>query len=324
MVLCPNTLPNRYPPTGFLVAAMSLKPTSPNVSTIPNCPICGWSSQEAWRKNEFPLFQCDACSHLFCQIPSSENYVAENYSDDYFEDGEGGYSNYLENSKNLLSQGKSYGKILGRHATAGRVLDIGSAAGFILKGLVDAGWQGRGVEPNLRMAKHAATQLGLEVTNQSIEDFESSEAFDAVTLVQVISHLRDPCAILKKVNQLLRPDGLLLIETWNRKSLTARCFGRYWHQYNPPSVIHWFGNIELNQILAQNGFKVVGQGRPIKWVSAGNGVALAKHSARESKLASLALLPLGLIPSSLKFPYFLDDVFWVLAKKVEPNNESTT
>jgi len=38
-------------------------------------------------------------------------------------------------------------------ATREKVLDIGCAAGFILKGFEDSGWICRGIEPNETMAK---------------------------------------------------------------------------------------------------------------------------------------------------------------------------
>lgn len=281
-----------------------------------SCPVCNQESVAVWTKFDHQLYECNHCDHLFCLPSQIENYVAQTYGDEYFDGADGGYVNYLENKNHLINQGRKYSKVLSRHQPKGQLLDIGSAAGFLLKGFVDDGWKGVGIEPNLAMQTYATHQLNLDVRNLPFDDFETNEKFDAVSLIQVISHLPDLPQTLTRINQLLKPEGLFLIETWNRKSMTARVFSKNWHQYNPPSVLHWFTKTELANLLAQNGFEVIQQGRPTKWISIGNAAALLRHSYRESTIGRVVTSPLYLIPKAIKLPYFLDDVFWVLAKKI--------
>lgn len=279
------------------------------------CPMCDQDSNGVWSKFGHQLFECNQCGHLFCLSHQQADYVDETYGDEYFQGADGGYSNYLENQHHLKNQGRKYSQILNKHHSQGRLLDVGSAAGFMLKGFVDDGWIGTGIEPNRSMHKHASQQLKLDIHHGTFDSYASDQPFDAITIVQVLSHLPDPRSALEKANRLLRTDGLLLIETWNRKSLTARLFGRKWHQYNPPSVLHWYTRNELSELLQKSGFEVIQQGRPTKWISIGNGAALLRHSMRESLMGRIATAPLKLVPQSVKVPYFLDDVFWVVAKK---------
>ena len=251
---------------------------------------------------------------MFCQAGECADYVDETYADGYFDSGGGGYSDYLRQEETLIKAGNKYAKLLEPYVGAGRLLDIGAAAGFILTGFEQCGWNGVGVEPNPSMAE-LARRRGCDVLNSTIEALPDQEPFDAIILVQVISHLRDPLAVLNRAHDLLKPGGVLLIETWNRKSLTARVFGRYWHQANPPSVLHWFTKPHLQMMLERCGFTVVQRGRPIKLISVGNGVSLILHSVRESALGRLVTTPLAVVPKSLKAPYFLDDVFWFVAQK---------
>lgn len=279
------------------------------------CPICAGPSTRQWTKSDFQLNECEICTHLFCDAGQNENYLTDVYGDDYFEGSQGGYSDYLAHGELLIEQGKMYAKRLERHRRPGKILDIGSAAGFFLKGFSARDWTPTGVEVNTKMAVHSQNEFGMNVFNGPIEDYEPDSAFDAVSIIQVISHLRDPVACLQKANQYLLPGGLLLIETWNRKSLTARGFGKNWHQYNPPSVLHWYTKRELETILGNAGFDVVDRGRPTKWISIGNGVSLIRHTMRESLVGRVATAPLAVVPKGLKVPYFLDDVFWFIAKK---------
>jgi len=260
----------------------------------------------------------------FAKSPHSlGQHVEIEFADEYFSGGESCYDDYDHKQEELQRQGKYYSNILKRHAVGDRgasdakpsVLDIGCAAGYMLQSLVDQGWRGVGIEANAKVADYGRERLGLEIYNSPIEEFQTETKFNAATMVQVLPHLIDPISSLRSVHELLKNDGLLMIETWDCNSLTARGFGRWWHEYNPPSVLHWFTRKSLPKILADNGFEVVKVSRPTKWISLGNGFAIARKSTQESLVARTLLSPTRLVPNVLKVPYFLDDVFWVLARK---------
>ena len=293
-----------------------------------SCPFCDRPTTIAFEKPPFTVFDCQPCGHRFCSPPENENHIEDVYGDDYFSGGGGGYRDYLLKKDLLIHHGNRYAEVLERYRkTADRkILDIGCAAGFLLKGFQDKGWNGVGIDPNQSIIQHGIQEFGLDLRHQSVEEFaqlreriedskEGSSKVDAAVMVQVLPHIADPISAINAVRSTLNDQGLLLIETWNWQSLTARAFNRNWHEYNPPSVLHWFSKSGLRKVLSDNGFEVVAQGRPIKWISIGNGVSLIRHSLRESALGRVATTPLGLIPKNLKAPYFLDDIFWVLARK---------
>ena len=293
------------------------------------CPLCDRPATIAFEKPPFTVCNCEPCAYRFCNSPDKENNIDEVYGDDYFTAGGGGYDDYLSKKDDLIHQGKKYAAVLERYRkTANRkILDVGCAAGFLLKGLQDEGWDGVGVDPNHSMVDHGVQEFRLDLRHQSIEEFsrsgrsggreKGSPQVDAAVMVQILPHLTDPVSAINAVRSMLNEQGLLLIETWNWQSLTARAFNKTWHEYNPPSVRHWFSKSGLRKLLNGNGFEVIDQGRPIKWISIGNGVSLIRHSLRDSALGKVVTLPLALIPKRLKAPYFLDDVFWMLARKRE-------
>ena len=99
---------------------------------------------------------------------------------------------------------------------------------------------GVGLEPNGAMTDFGREDLGLDMRQGTLESFDSSEKFDLVSMIQVVAHFYDPRAAFEKAAGLLDENGCLLIETWDRESVSARVFGKNWHEYSPPSVLHWF------------------------------------------------------------------------------------
>ncbi len=271
---------------------------------MPNCPLCNSDSRFAFEAKGFPLHDCTRCGHRFTAIDADEAHVAEVYGDSYFSGGGAGYADYLAEGEMLNLRGRMYAaKIAKLRSEPGKMLDVGAAAGFILRGFVDSGWQGTGLEPNSEMAKFGAKALGLHISRGSLENFRSREKFDLVSMIQVVAHFYDPRSAFERARDLLNDDGLLLIETWNRESLSARIFGKGWHEYSPPSVLQFFSESGLTRFLAEIGFEKVASGRPSKKISGAHARSLLKYRLGDNFL-------LKLIPEKVNFPYPSEDLFW--------------
>lgn len=267
-------------------------------------------------KSGHQILECAQCSHRFCSIldAKQKSHVENHYGDDYFHGGGAGYANYLDEGRLVRNHGRRYAKILARNMEPGTILDIGSAAGFFLQGILDNDWTGKGIEPNGKMAAFAREELGLHVETGTFERYQTEERFDLVTMVQVIAHFLDPLEAVKKAASLLKPDGHLLIETWNRKSWTAKVFGKNWHEYSPPTVLQWFDPKGLNYLAETAKMRLVAQGRPTKWLDGGHAKSLIKYILRDSRV-SFSLPLLKVIPDGLPIPYPSEDLVWMLFQK---------
>ncbi len=281
------------------------------------CPLCLGETRRIFQAHDFWLRDCASCAHRFAEIEPTESHVARIYADEYFDGGGAGYSNYLGESNLLRAAGKRYGKLVKRYAPrqAETVLDVGAAAGFVLQGFEDAGWRGQGIEPNAAMARFAKEKLGVNVVNSSLENFKSVEKFDLISLVQVAAHFQEARRAFEKLETLTARNGFWLIETWRRDSLTARAFGKNWHEYSPPSVLHWFTKKGLTNLVEQFGFKTVATGRPAKWINAAHAKSLVKFKLEQMPAGKLLEKSLKLIPDKLNLLYPAEDLFWLLAQK---------
>ena len=111
------------------------------------------------------ILECADCSHRFCGLAPDQNHVETQYTDDYFFGGGAGYADYLSEAELLISHGERYyADLISRYIPTGDILDVGAAAGFILKGFANRGWNVSGVEPNRQMAQTARTRFRITIS----------------------------------------------------------------------------------------------------------------------------------------------------------------
>jgi SAM-dependent methyltransferase len=299
---------------------MGIRPLSPDSESKTDmletsCAICSSNTERLFAKNDLWIRECVACTHQQAEIQDRSGHVDRVYGDDYFFGSPSGYPNYIDEAELLIDRGRWYARLLSQFTEPGTVLDVGAAAGFILQGYIESGWRGVGLEPNARMAAHARDELGVEVYTATLETWDGQRQFDLVSMIQVIAHFVSPKIAMQIASDRLHPQGLLVVEMWDRKSLPARVFGRAWHEYNPPSVLHWFSEEGLRRLAATSGFNLIAQGRPPKVISG----AHARHTLSEQfaggRWSDIASRALGLIPNDLVLPYPSLDLRWVLFQK---------
>jgi SAM-dependent methyltransferase len=283
-----------------------------------NCTVCNSNKTEfKFLKNGYRIVHCLDCSHLFTDFMLGPKDVEQIYSDDYFFKGGAGYDDYTLEKNMLIKRGEYYAGKMSRWMAPGAVLDVGAAAGFILKGFQNKGWQGMGVEPNSNMVEYGKKELGVNIKNGTIETVELEGKFDLIVIIQVIAHIYDLKKSLQQINQSVKLNGHVLIETWNKDSLTAQLFGKRWHEYSPPGTLNFFSKKSLNQLMASHGFSAVKGGHPKKNIHSTHAKSLIKHKLPKPK--RLKWLPdiISLFPGNMILPYPAEDLIWILYKKTK-------
>jgi SAM-dependent methyltransferase len=75
---------------------------------------------------------------------------------------------------------------------------------------------------------------------------------------QLIEHVEDPLAATRKAFEVLRPGGVLIIETPNINSWDARLFQkRYWGGWHAPRHWNLFDSETLSQCVKRAGFDII-------------------------------------------------------------------
>lgn len=231
--------------------------SSLDVVRTDRCPVCEHTfSENVFAVNGFNIVQCKSCTTQFvCPMPSEDD-LRVHYEDPAYFRGEGhqGYANYGDMRKALVPHFRRRLAAITRYqSTRGRLLDLGCAAGYFLEVAKSDGWQISGVELSNEMALGASRLLGITVANSL--DTVSERDFDAITLWEVIEHLPDPVVELRKLYDLLRPGGLLMLSTPNVGHWLAVRERELWHAYCPPSHLVYFTRRTLTDLLATVGFE---------------------------------------------------------------------
>ena len=150
-----------------------------------------------------------------------------------------------------------------------RLLDVGGGeGGFAQAFVLQRGGEAVLVEPG-PVAAQRARDSGLQVIEAGIESPAVAEhvaqqgRFDAVSFLDVLEHLNDPLAALRRARQLLTPGGTLLVSVPNVgywpvvRDLLA---GRF--DYLPVGIlcnthVRFFTAYSLEQLLQEAGFELV-------------------------------------------------------------------
>ncbi len=139
----------------------------------------------------------------------------------------------------------------------GTLLDVGCWTGFFLKTAEKRGWKVKGLEPVDAAAQWGRINLGLDILTAVFEKAELPNGnFDMVSLMHALEHLSDPNTALARVNRLLKPGGIIALETPNADCLAARILGRRWRQFISRHVA-FFTPVTIARLLKRHGFENV-------------------------------------------------------------------
>lgn len=172
------------------------------------------------------------------------------------------------------------------------LLDVGAHAGRFMHLAQQDGWRVEGVELNPRTAAHAAERTGAPVHRVNAETLDSlGSRFDAVTLTDVLEHIPDPVAMLRRVRAVLAPQGWVAIKVpngpaqWFKEHARAR-ISRGYAPRLANSLVHvnHFSPRSLGIALERAGFDLVtvGVGAPELLPDRGAGPAVSNVLRRVS------------------------------------------
>lgn len=282
---------------------------------VGRCPLCGSeTSSVAFSEPPYSVRRCGSCGLGWVTPRLAENALASMYGDDGYWRSESpktlGYHDYRADEPLYLETfRRRLGFALRDGPRSGRALDVGCAAGFCMEVLRERGFEVHGVEVSAAIASHAQNHFGFDTVH--IGTLQSSTHpdgfFDLITMWDVIEHVVDPRALLVKARELLKPGGVLVLETQNIDSAFARVLGSRWHHYKHAEHIYHFNPPSLNRLLGLAGFSLekLTPRYGGKYVSFG---FIAERAARVHPAMTTVLSPLTRFESANVYLNFMDEL----------------
>jgi 2-polyprenyl-3-methyl-5-hydroxy-6-metoxy-1,4-benzoquinol methylase len=140
----------------------------------------------------------------------------------------------------------------------GKFLEIGSYAGVLLASAKEMGWDVLGIEPEHLPRVYSELKFGLKVLSGSFEGEDlPNNSFDVVLSTHVIEHIYDPKVFIQKAYDVLKPKGILILETPTYDSLTFRLLKHRERSVRCPGHIYFFTKKSLKELVESCGFKTV-------------------------------------------------------------------
>ena len=137
-----------------------------------------------------------------------------------------------------------------------KVLDIGTAGGAFLDAAKNFGYDAYGMEPSSYLVTKGQRR-GLQIEQGTIDTHNFKPlTFDLICLWDVIEHLTDPKKSLLKIRELLKPNGVLLINYPDISTWQAKLFGKKFWWIISVHLTH-FSPKTLKKICSLTGFEVI-------------------------------------------------------------------
>lgn len=222
-----------------------------------DCLLCGPGPLvPRWSKDGYQIVQCQNCGLAFVRDIPEVSTLGAIYDEKYYM---GYYRNYFVQQEKFSQKfGRILEKIHRYKRPPGRILDVGCAAGFFMDLARREGWEAFGVEVSPVSAGYAKEQLKLDVYNGPFEEaVYPHEYFDVVFMGDILEHFTNPLASLREANRVLKAGGLVVLDTPNIASPTAKFYGKRWVLLAPPYHLFYFSVKNIGLLMDKAGFQVL-------------------------------------------------------------------
>jgi 2-polyprenyl-3-methyl-5-hydroxy-6-metoxy-1,4-benzoquinol methylase len=207
---------------------------------------------------EGPLLRCAGCGQLVSQC-SEERFWQSMVE---FDDPRGtlpasdSTTRYKERTRKSLN---GIARLLQRPPQDIRLLDVGCSTGAFITVAHRMGFIAEGVEPAPQAAR-SAQAAGLRVRQGLLEEIAfPDQAFDVVTLFEVIEHVRGILPLFRECRRILKPGGLLVIGTGNTDSWAAAFMASRWEYFHIErhgGHVSFFNPHSIRLLAERSGFRI--------------------------------------------------------------------
>lgn len=146
-----------------------------------------------------------------------------------------------------------------------RVLEVGTASGYIGRQLSQRSFDLTGIEKDASLAQQARVYYRkIYNLDLNFEEIPALEPFDVIILADILEHLYEPDSLLKKMPVYLKENGIMIISLPNIANWVMRLellFGNF--NYRDRGILdkthlRFFTLKTAKKLIKESGFKIIG------------------------------------------------------------------
>jgi len=228
------------------------------------CPSCGGTETvDEFEKANFRYVTCKGCGTLFANPRPPFEALKKFYSDspsatfwvnEFFKP-----MAEARREKIFKPRAQYIAELLGTGHEKHVIGDIGAGFGLFLEELRKISPKNDyvAIEPSPEMAR-ICTGKGFKSVASSFEETEGmNEAFDMLTGFELLEHLFDPLAFLKKANFMLKRGAYIFLTTLNSKGFDIQLLWERSRSVVPPHHLNFFNIHSGKFLLEKAGFEII-------------------------------------------------------------------
>ncbi|WP_187115161.1 class I SAM-dependent methyltransferase [Clostridium tyrobutyricum] len=201
--------------------------------------------------------KCENCGLIYANPQPSENSINKYYSAIAKEKFGGIYGNIKERENFLFDMSNTRLDNIRKITNKKLLLDIGTGIGFFVRVALDRGFHAYGLELTQEDCEYAKIHYNLNLIRKNFYSFTEDEQYDIVTMFEVIEHMRAPLKDLKRINKLVKINGIFVIAT----PVLDSEYGKKVKEENPfwrvVTHLSYFTKSTLKDYLQKSGFKLL-------------------------------------------------------------------
>lgn len=223
-----------------------------------NCDVCGLDDNKVLRKkNMFKIVKCSGCDLVYTTPRPS---VSKQYNKDFFINEHKTYysRSYEKDRESIVDFARKRMNEIEKYKRRGKLLDVGCALGFCLEVAKERGWKTYGVDISDYAVRYTREKLRLNVVKGNFLDVNfKKEFFDVVCMWLVLEHMTEPAKNLRKVNNILKRNGIFAIKLPNIGGFSGRFNLKWWLDNRPDNHYCDFTPRTIALMLEKTGFKIL-------------------------------------------------------------------
>lgn len=228
-----------------------------------DCAICGDNHFEQLSQKDryglkMPIAICLNCG----LIQATPRMTQESYQH-FYNDGHRRLYVGMEKPNEAYFQGryragKSTYEYLSQHISIQNkhILEVGCGSGAILKYLHDNGAKVKGIDLSQEYLEYGKQRYGLDLSNTNLFDLPEKHQFDLIIYSDVLEHIINPHEHLKKIKELLKPDGLLYLKVPGTKNIVRPYLCDFLKSIQNAHV-YYYSLATLNNLASNCGYSMI-------------------------------------------------------------------